>query len=545
LKIDLSRANAMGAATGKRRGLILIVWVFVAIVLGLLFFAHYAIGLMSASRAYVGGEGMWSKAQKEAVYALHRYATDRDPRDHDQYQRALRVILGDKQARMELEKPNPNLQLAAEGLLQGRNHPDDVDAMIGLFRTFRRLPDIDRAIATWAEGDAHIGRLIALGDTLHAAVQAGPLSENDKRAYLTQLRELDIEISPLEDRFSSLLADASRKTARWLLAFMFTTVSILLLAGYLFSRRMVRQSESLQQALIDNKNQLRALLQFAPLPVIIVRVDSGAIVYANDRAMVQLQVNEESLPRHTASSFYARPEDREQIVRMLQTQGSVRDLEVELRDARGNTFWGLLSSQRIFFAGEDCLMTALNNIDDRKRAQEELRHRAFHDELTGLPNRAMFMDALNRTLNRMERRNGKFSILFIDLDEFKDVNDSLGHTMGDVLLQEVAMRIRLCVREGDLVARLGGDEFVILVEDHERPDDAARIAQKILQALEPGHRMGEHVVRVTTSIGISQYPASGTEINDLLRNADAAMYKAKERGRNNFQIHAEPPQPPN
>ena len=110
-------------------------------------------------------------------------------------------------------------------------------------------------------------------------------------------------------------------------------------------------------------------------------------------------------------------------------------------------------------------MTAVNNVDDRKQAQEKLHHRAFHDELTGLPNRAMFMDTLSRTLHRAERKQSSFSVLFIDLDHFKGVNDTYGHSVGDQLLQQVAERLRMCVREGDLVARLGGDEFVILVED--------------------------------------------------------------------------------
>jgi diguanylate cyclase (GGDEF)-like protein/PAS domain S-box-containing protein len=539
LKINLFQTDAGGASNGKSRGLILIVWVFVAVVVLLLLVANYSIGVMAAGRAYVGGEGLWSKAQKEAVYALLRYATYRDPKDHQVYRDALLVPLGDRQARLELEKPNPDLQVAAKGFLQGRNHPDDIDGMIRLFRTFRTVPEIDQAIAIWTQGDVHIDQLIALGDKIHAAVKAGTLDANATRAYLAQLHDINTLLTPLEDQFSSTLGEASRKTKTLLVIFMLALVSVLLTAAYLFSRRIVRQSENFQEMLLESENQLRGLLQFAPLPIIIVRVEDEAIVYANDRALAQFDVSSTSLEWYKAQSFYARPADREQIVETLRNRGSVRDLEVELQDTQGRPFWALISSQRMAFAGQDCLLTALNNIDDRKRAQEELRHRAFHDELTGLPNRAMFMDALSRTLHRMERKNGAFSILFIDLDDFKDVNDSLGHTMGDLLLQEVAMRIRLCVREGDLVARLGGDEFVILVEDEEHPGQATIIAQKILSALEPPHQVGEHAARVSSSIGISRYPGDGTELNDLLRHADAAMYKAKERGRNNYQVWAE------
>lgn len=528
--------DPLGAPQGRRRGLILIVWVFVAIVVLLFLFANYSLGLMSAARAYVGGEGLWSKAQKEAVYALSRYTSDRDPRDYEAFQRALLVSLGDRQARLELEKPHPDLALAAQGFLQGRNHPDDIDGMISLFRTFRRMPEIDRAIAYWTEGDLHIDRLIALGDKVHAAVRAHALDEDAERGYLAQLHDINLRLSPLEDQFSYSLGEASRKTKTVLTVLMFFGALILLSAAFAFSRRLVRQSEDLQNALRESENRMRGLLQFAPLPILIVNAQDESIVYANDRAMMQFGVTSSALPTHKAAHFYVRPQDRLKVLETLQGQGSVRDWEVELHDTAGRTFWALLSSRRIFFAGQDCWMTALNNIDDRKRAQDELRHRAFHDELTGLPNRAMFMDALGRTLHRAERRQGVFFILFIDLDSFKEVNDNLGHGMGDLLLRDVAARIRRCVREGDLVARLGGDEFVILIEGDARAEEIAVVAQKILQALQPPHQLGGHLVRVTSSIGISRYPDDGTEITELLRNADAAMYKAKDHGRNNFQV---------
>jgi diguanylate cyclase (GGDEF)-like protein/PAS domain S-box-containing protein len=520
----------------KRRGLILIVWTFVAVVALLLLFANYSLGLMSSARAYVGGEGLWSKAQKEAVYALSRYTTDRDPRDYEDFRRALLVSLGDRQARLELEKPRPDLALAAQGFLQGRNHPDDIDGMISLFRTFRKMPDIDRAIGYWTEGDRHIDRLIALGEKVRAAERTGALDEDAVRGYLAQLHDINLRLSPLEDQFSYSLGEASRKTKTVLTVLMFFGALVLLSAAFVFSRRLVRQSEALHTALRESENQMRGLLQFAPLPILIVNAQDESIVYANDRAMVQFGVAPSGLHKYKAAHFYVRPHDRLKVLETLQGEGSVRDWEVELRDTAGRTFWALLSFRRLAFAGQDCWMTALNNIDDRKRVQDELRHRAFHDELTGLPNRAMFMDALGRTLHRAQRKKGVFFILFIDLDAFKEVNDSLGHSMGDMLLREVALRIRRCVREGDLVARLGGDEFVILVESEAQTDEIAVIAQKILHALEPSHQLGGHLVRVTSSIGISRYPDDGSEISELLRNADAAMYKAKDQGRNNFQV---------
>ncbi len=518
------------------RRLIVIVWIFMAVMACLLALTYYSIGLMSATRAYVGGEGLWSKAQKEAVLALSRYAVGHDPRDHQAYLAALAVSLGDRQARLELEQPHTDIEAAGSGFLRGRNHPDDIAGMISLFRHFRALPDIARALAIWREADGHMDRLMALGEQIHAAVRAGRLDADTGRAHLAQLQGINQALTPLEDAFSATLGEISRKTALALQIALGVAGLTLLAIAYLLSRRVVRQNENFQNALLDSREQLRKLLQFAPLPIIIVRLTDDTVVYANQSACQQFKVPEDGWAGLRPHGFYEREQDREQVVQALREHGNVRDWEVRLRDTQGVTFWALVSSQRTLYAGQPCLLTAINNIHERKLAQEALHHRAFHDELTGLPNRAMFMDALARAFSRVERRNGHLSLLFIDLDHFKDVNDRHGHAVGDLLLQSVAMRIRLCVREGDLVARLGGDEFVILVEDGDTHSEVTHIAHKLQKTLEPAHALAGHTVLMTASMGISSYPQDGEELTDLLRNADDAMYRAKDAGRNNFQF---------
>ncbi len=531
------QAPIAAPATGNSRRLLLIVWIFVAIVVGLMAFAYYSFGLMSAARAYVGGEGLWSKAQKESVLALSRYVTEHRPEDYQAFQEALKVNLGDKQARLELEKPSPDWQVATDGFVKGRNSVQDIDGMISLYRNFRMVPDLDKAISVWAAADAHIGQLIMLGQAVQAATLDNRLSETSTRDFLNQLETINRQLTPLEDEFSYALGEISRKTVFILRVVMLLVVTVLLLVAYMVSRRIVLQNERYQSALIDSEKQLRSLLQFAPLPIIIVSLPGNLVVYANERALAQFGLSVQELERQTAQDFYVNLSDRASILQQLRATGSVRDWEVQLQDRRGNKFWVLLSSQRLLFEGRECLLTALNDINERKRVQEEMRHRAFHDELTGLPNRAMFMDSLSRGLRRAERRKGSFSILFIDLDHFKTVNDELGHAMGDLLLQEVAMRVRLCVREGDLVARLGGDEFVILVEDDNPAHVAVQIAHKLQGVLKPQHFLGGQARHVTASIGISNYPEDGTNVDDLLRNADSAMYRVKETGRDSFQFH--------
>ena len=531
--------NAMAASpVGNSRRLLLVVWIFVAIVGGLLAFAYSSFGLMSAARAYVGGEGLWSKAQKDAVLALSRYVSEHKPQDYQAFQDALKINLGDRQARLELEKPNPDLQIAANGFLQGRNHVDDIDGMIHLYRSFRMVPELDRAIAVWTAADAHIDQLIALGNTIHTTMQDVSLDEDARRTFLAQLEHINTQLTPLEDEFSFSLGEISRQSKTVLRFTMVLVATVLLAVAYLVSRRVVQQNERYQQALIDSENQLRSLLQFAPLPIIIVSLPDNLVAYANDRALAQFHIDASELGALTAQDFYVHRAERARILEALRTHGSVRDWEVQLQDKEGKAFWVLLSTQRLLLGGQDCLLTAVNNIDERKQAQEELRHRAFHDELTGLPNRAMFMDTLSRTLHRAERKCGTFSILFIDLDHFKGVNDNYGHKVGDLLLQEVSLRVRQCVREGDLVARLGGDEFVILIEDDGPFDEVSHIAKKLQTVLEPVHMLDGHALMVTASIGISRYPQDGTEVDDLLRNADSAMYRVKEDGRNNFQFHS-------
>ena len=150
----------------------------------------------------------------------------------------------------------------------------------------------------------------------------------------------------------------------------------------------------------------------------------------------------------------------------------------------------------------------------------------------------MFINSMEMALGRIDRKNGVFSIMFIDLDNFKAVNDALGHEMGDLLLQQVAGRIQSCIRRGDLVARLGGDEFVVLIEDLNDVKEVSSIAHKILNILERDYSLNGHTASITSSIGISSYPKNGSELNVLLSAADAAMYRAKSAGRNNAQFYS-------
>ena len=166
----------------------------------------------------------------------------------------------------------------------------------------------------------------------------------------------------------------------------------------------------------------------------------------------------------------------------------------------------------------------------------QIVHSAEHDFLTGLPNRMLLNDRLSQAISLAPRHSKKVAVLFLDLDGFKHINDSLGHPTGDKLLQSIAKRLVDCVRGSDTVSRQGGDEFVVLLSEVERSEDTAITARRMLQAVEESHSIDQHDLHVTTSIGVSVYPDDGLDAETLIKNADTAMYQAKENGRQSYQF---------
>jgi diguanylate cyclase (GGDEF)-like protein/PAS domain S-box-containing protein len=181
-------------------------------------------------------------------------------------------------------------------------------------------------------------------------------------------------------------------------------------------------------------------------------------------------------------------------------------------------------------------VVTFKNITERKALEEQLQHQAFHDPLTDLPNRALFMDRLSHALTRVERLKTKVAVLFTDLDNFKVINDSLGHNAGDQLLVAVTKRLKTCLRPEDTVARLGGDEFTILLEGVAGVSDAAEVAKRIAQALQPPFVLNGQEVFATTSTGIAVSSSAQKQPTDLLRHADLAMYRAKSKGKACYEV---------
>lgn len=201
--------------------------------------------------------------------------------------------------------------------------------------------------------------------------------------------------------------------------------------------------------------------------------------------------------------------------------------ENETRDESGVVYSGEYSGTYV----------VARDITERLASEKLIHFQAYHDLLTGLPNRALFHDRLTNTISNARREDDKLAILFLDLDRFKVVNDTLGHSVGDELLKQLASRLKSCLREGDTVARLGGDEFIILLPHVEGESVADVVGNKVIETIKKPFTVDDNELFITGSIGISMYPADGNTADLLIKNADTAMYYTKEQGKNNFNLY--------
>jgi diguanylate cyclase (GGDEF)-like protein len=217
-----------------------------------------------------------------------------------------------------------------------------------------------------------------------------------------------------------------------------------------------------------------------------------------------------------------------------------RDFELARRGSDGNLRYFSLSGEPVFDAGGAFIgyRGVGREITEQKTAELRLDRLAHYDMLTGLPNRALLHDRMRQAMARADRERTLLAVMFLDLDRFKEINDSLGHAAGDEVLKEAARRLQSCLRSTDTVARPGGDEFTVLLEDVHHVDEVSAVARKILDAFAEPAEVAGHELHLSTSIGVTLYPLDDQDADTLLKNADIAMYQAKQEGRNNFQFFA-------
>ena len=271
--------------------------------------------------------------------------------------------------------------------------------------------------------------------------------------------------------------------------------------------------------------RLRKTVEATAAPLMLVD-PGGTIVFANPAAAALFGRPASALPGSPLGLPLGSPasDGRPAEVQIPQPDGTRRAAEMQFAAAE--------------LEGRDVLVVSLHDLTERKRYESRIEHLASHDALTGLPNRALLRDRVEQAIVHARRTGSRVALMYVDLDQFKLVNDSWGHPAGDKLLVEMGVRLRAAVREGDTVARLGGDEFVVLLSDVARPGDSAVVARKIASALAQPLAIDGREVQVTASIGIAVWPEDGDGLEALLQCADVAMYRAKDEGRNGYQYYS-------
>jgi len=305
----------------------------------------------------------------------------------------------------------------------------------------------------------------------------------------------------------------------------------------------MEQSESeyqrTEQALHESEDLFRSYIEEAPDGVYISDLE-GNLLYGNRKSEELIGYRREELIGKNFVEVNFLPEHSLNIaLRLLQANlegKSTGPDEIELITKEGRLVPVEISTNVIQRMGQRIVLSFARDITERKQMEEKIRQMAYHDSLTGLPNRKLFSDRLDIVLAHAQRNKKEVGIAMLDLDNFKDVNDTLGHAVGDLLLKAAAERLSAALRKGDTVARFGGDEFVLILPDLKGTEDAIQVAQKIVDGFRKPFFIDTHQLVVTISIGIAVYPNDGTDEGILLKNADIAMYQAKEAGRNRYQL---------
>lgn len=549
----------------------------------------FTIHTLSAVRSYVGGEGLWSKAEKDAAFELQAYGRTRNPRDYRAYLYYLNVPIGDRKARLEMAKPDPDYNTEFQGLLQGRNQPSDIPGMIALFRQFSSVSYIADATADWKQADALLIRLQGLGAELHAEVtERRPRSAID--ATLDRLETLDQQLTTIEDEFSFTLGEGSRWLTGVVLTLLVGAALTVELSGLLLTASVTRGISRRLKAMLGAADRISK----GDFDITLERGSKDEIGRLADALNGMTEDLKNERGRAEAAVRTA-----EEALREAQRVAHVGSWEWDVRhdvvtgskeffrlcgsgdDAFSPTYAGFLS---LFMSGDrtsldeairtactartpfsvDCRVSSVEegwvcvqgavegdaacdgrrvfgtvlDITERKQYEARLEYLAEHDPLTGLPNRMLLMDRLEHAIAFALRSRRLGALLFLDLDNFKAFNDTLGHGTGDRLLVAVGERLKAHVREVDTVARSGGDEFMIVLSDLASADGATTVARNIVNALERPFVVDGHEMFATASIGIIVFPDDGLDVGNLIRDADTAMYQAKRNGRNKFQYYS-------
>jgi diguanylate cyclase (GGDEF)-like protein/PAS domain S-box-containing protein len=521
-----------------------IVWPFIAVVLLQALLGCGSLYMMSAVRSYVGGESLWSKGQKDAIYYLNLYANGRDEINYMKYQQAIAIPQGGHDLRVAMDQPVPDIARATAGILQGGNHPDDAQGIIWLYLNFRHFSYLEKAIDLWKIGDNYLVQLDEVAREMHARILEGSATNGDVLAWRQRINAINEGVTPAAMAFSDALGEGSRVILRILLVVNLATAVFLIILALLRTHKLLEQRHAFATALQMEKERAQITLESIGDGVITTDVD-GSIAYMNPAAEQMTHwKNEQASGLPLAALFNLLDENDqkdsstliEHILGGKLGGGSENSKLIQRLD--GSTVSVALVGSPIRTEGKvSGAVLVLHDMTQERQYIANLSWQATHDALTGLANRREFEYRLELALNGLAQKPGRHAVMFLDLDQFKLVNDTSGHAAGDELLRHICALLQQGIREGDTLARLGGDEFGILLE-HCSPESAERIAEGLRQTVESLHFVWKGRPFVTTiSVGLVHISDMPATLETSLRAADMACYMAKEKGRNRVQVY--------
>ncbi|MDD2326208.1 MAG: sensor domain-containing diguanylate cyclase [Alphaproteobacteria bacterium] len=294
----------------------------------------------------------------------------------------------------------------------------------------------------------------------------------------------------------------------------------------------ISKQVAMEQLLLGNEQQLRGILEILPVPIYIARRRDGKLLFVNRKTCLLLQQGAGAMLRSSSEQFFVDQEDRSKIHMMIDSVPDVREIEVKMRTAQGREFMAELAAIRIIYGEQPAMLVSLNDISERKKMEAELFHQANTDSLTGLSNRRYFMIQAEQEIRRAHRFSRALSVIMMDLDHFKHINDTYGHAAGDIALETIVKASLESLRESDIMGRLGGEEFAILLPEtslEAASEVASRLLTNIAQTPIP---TGKKVIHCTTSLGVAELRSTDSSIDELLCRADDALFVSKENGRN-------------
>jgi diguanylate cyclase (GGDEF)-like protein/PAS domain S-box-containing protein len=532
--------------------LLAVTWPLIAIAALMLSLCVASLSTLSSIRAFVNGEGMWSKAERQAIAELHRFAHSGSADDYLRFRVELAVTLGDRAARLELQSSHPDYTQARNGFLAGRNHPDDVSGMMLLFRLFRHSALLARPIGAWTRADELILQLDEIGLQMRSGVMtAGPGHERVER-LLADAEDIHRQVAPLEDEFSASLGSTSRQVMK-LLSLSLALCSVVLVGiGAAISRNMIRRSERIASALREAEEQ--AFVAQARSHVTLQSIADAVLCTNRACEVTYMNAAAEQLIGWPAAEAVGRPlatvlrivpepntysvtSEIDRILAGEQRAGPATGSLLQGRDGSTTPIHERAAPIRDSHGEVTGIVFVMRDITQERAFAAQLLHQATHDALTGLANRREFEQQLGWAILDQKRTGTDYALLYLDLDQFKVVNDTCGHAAGDELICLVSWAVKQELRAGDVLARLGGDEFGILLANY--PQQAALgLAESVRHRISALRFIWEgKVFSTNASIGVLSLTESMSTVGEALSAADQACYMAKDNGRNRVQFY--------